>query len=69
MTRVTEDHLVYVGFKGMIRKLYEYETDPNSMKINANTEPLVGGKQVNVRSYMLGGSLLGSIFYQLIYEK
>ena len=22
MTRVTEDHLVYVGFKGMIRRLY-----------------------------------------------
>ena len=53
----------------MIRKLYEYETDPNAIKINANTEPVVGGKQVNVKSYLLGGSLLGNIFYQLIYEK
>ena len=67
ITRVTEDHLVYVGFKGMIRRLYEYETDPTTIKLTANTEPMVGGKQVNVKSYLLGGSLLGNVFYQLIY--
>jgi len=53
----------------MIRRLYEYETDPNSLRLVANTEPIIGGKQINVKSYMLGGSLLGNIFYQLIYEK
>lgn len=69
ITRVTEDHLVYVGYKGMIRKLYEYEHDQSLAKITANTELVVSGKQTNVKSYMLGGSLLGNIFYQLIYEK
>lgn len=53
----------------MARKLYEYETDPNSVKITANMEPFIGGRQISVKSFLLGGNLLGSIFYQLIYDK
>ena len=38
ITRVTEHHVVFVGLRGMIRKLYEYENDPNTPKINAAME-------------------------------
>lgn len=32
-------------------------------------EPYIGGRQTSVKSFLLGGNLLGSIFYQLIYDK
>lgn len=38
ITRVTENHVVFVGLRGMIRKLYEYETDPTSTRINTAIE-------------------------------
>ena len=38
ITRVTEHHVVFVGMRGMIRKLYEFETEPNTPKINAAME-------------------------------
>lgn len=69
VTRVTEQHVVFVGLRGMIRKLYEYETDSNSARIVTGLERKIGGRQVNIKSYILGGNLLSSIFYTLIYEK
>ena len=76
ITRVTEQHVVFVGLRGMIRKLYEYETDPNSLKINASCEVLIkqnediqSNKTMSVKGYILGGNLLANIFYKLIYEK
>ena len=60
----------------MIRKLYEYETDPSSLKINASSEVFVkqyedtqSNKTMSVKGYILGGNLLANIFYKLIYEK
>ena len=53
----------------MTRKLYEFETDSSNAKITANSDPTLGGKQVNVKSWILGGNLLANIFYQLIYDR
>jgi len=53
----------------MTRKLYEFETDSSNAKITANLEPTLGGKQVSVKSSLLGGNLLANIFYQLIYDR
>ena len=53
----------------MTRKLYEFETDSSNAKITANLEPILGGKQVNVKSSLLGGNLLSNIFYQIIYDR
>jgi hypothetical protein len=38
-------------------------------KITANMDPIIGGRQTSVKSFLLGGNLLGSVFYQLIYDK
>ena len=38
ITRVTECHVVFVGLRGMIRKLYEYETEPTTPKIGTSME-------------------------------
>lgn len=65
--RVTEENVVFVGLRGMIRKLYEFETDPASAKIIAMPERVIAGKSMNVKGYILGGNLISNIFYTLIY--
>ena len=59
--RVTEENVVFVGLRGMIRKLYEYETDPASAKIVVIPERIIAGKSLNIKGYAVGGNLISNI--------
>jgi hypothetical protein len=67
--RVSSEHLIYVGFRGLVRKLQEFESNPTLEGEVTYEEAAVYGKLTSLRPQILSGQLLARIFYNLIYQK
>ena len=61
------EHMIYVGFRGMVRKLLEVENQQNDDVQYEDANIL--GKNTALRSQILCGQLLTRIFFSLIYQK
>ena len=59
--------MIYVGFRGMVRKLLEYENQSGE-EVHYEDANIMG-KNTMLRSQLLCGQLLSKIFYSLIYQK
>lgn len=68
LLRVSAEHLVYVGFRGMIRRLLEYEST-QKLEQDPREELFIYGKLTSVKQQLLAGQLFANIFYTLIYQK
>ncbi len=69
LMRVSQESIIFVGYRGMIRKLYEYEHNLNLEANPRSEEILIEGKKVNVRASYHVSLLFANIFYTLIYVK
>ena len=67
--RISAEHLVYVGFRGMVRKLQEFENNQSVETDLYYEEANIYGKPTSLRPQILSGQLLSKIFYSLIYQK
>jgi hypothetical protein len=67
--KISQEHMVYVGFRGMVRKLQEFENGQSNGIDHYYEEAMIMGKMTTLKPQMLAGQLLGSIFYGLVYQK
>jgi hypothetical protein len=67
--RISAEHLIYVGFRGMVRKLQEFENNQSVENDVYYEETNLYGKPASLRPQILSGQLLSKIFYSLIYQK
>jgi hypothetical protein len=68
--RISSEHILYLGFKGMTRKLYESENElPMYRPPKSAEEILLQGKPISIRSYNLASNLIAKVFFTLVYKK
>ena len=64
--RISPEHMLYIGFRGMVRRLMEYE-DANYEEIQYE-EVTLYGRYTSIKPQLLSGQLLCRVFYGMIYQ-